>query len=214
METVQIDFTPTKWDNFAIHLEAKEAKKIYNIPDLMELTHDLESEINNPAIKRKKTTPPTGEAGKSSVKHLTKEEYRKKMKQVEEKELFPLDALEKASENENKPKKDKVKLIEEELERVEREKREGKSEQKSKTPITSENFLDMMKSIPESKKIPVATNINLSEVVSYIKERDKGDGVAKALIIEKFGSDVTPIIEQLCQDVKIYKIKTGFYASY
>ena len=55
------------------------------------------------------------------------------------------------------------------------------------------------------------------QIVEYITEKDMGDGVPIAEISQAVGvdkADLKGILEQLCQDVKIYKVQPGYYSSY
>jgi RPA family protein len=57
----------------------------------------------------------------------------------------------------------------------------------------------------------------IDEIVVYIQENDKGDGVSIEDVAKIFSinmDEVRKIIDQLCQDVKIYKVHPGFYSSY
>lgn len=57
----------------------------------------------------------------------------------------------------------------------------------------------------------------MDEIVVYIQENDKGDGVSIEDVAKIFSinvDEVKKIIDQLCQDVKIYKVHPGFYSSY
>ncbi|QEE14837.1 OB-fold nucleic acid binding domain-containing protein [Promethearchaeum syntrophicum] len=57
----------------------------------------------------------------------------------------------------------------------------------------------------------------MDEIVIYIQENDKGDGVSIEEIGKIFSinmAEIKKIIDQLCQDVKIYKVHPGFYSSY
>ena len=57
----------------------------------------------------------------------------------------------------------------------------------------------------------------MDEIVVYIQENDKGDGVSIEDVAKIFSinmDEMKKIIDQLCQDVKIYKVHPGFYSSY
>ncbi len=57
----------------------------------------------------------------------------------------------------------------------------------------------------------------MDDIVVYIQENDKGDGVSIEDVAKKFSinmDEIKKIIDQLCQDVKIYKVHPGFYSSY
>ncbi len=57
----------------------------------------------------------------------------------------------------------------------------------------------------------------MDEIVIYIRENDKGDGVLIEDIAKIFSinmGEIKKIIDQLCQDVKIYKVQPGYYSSY
>ncbi len=80
------------------------------------------------------------------------------------------------------------------------------------------------RNISENSKEQRKTNSDLfkgidqmDEIVVYIQENDKGDGVSIEDVAKIFSinmDEMKKIIDQLCQDVKIYKVHPGFYSSY
>ncbi len=202
---VQIDFTPTKWDNYAIHVTAKSAKLLYDIDDLMEVVHDLKSTENNPAIKRKKTTPIQG------VKRLSKEEYKKKMQKIDENE-YMADLL--------KPETDSDTQIESKP--IRNQSLELTQDQKARKIEDILAHLDDDDEDIEKPYLPIPPpppqkSIDPNELISFIKTNDKGQGVSKMVICEKFGVDPITImksIDVLMNKLLIYKVKPSFYSAY
>jgi len=85
-------------------------------------------------------------------------------------------------------------------EKIERRNNSEKEEEQSKTNS------DLFKGIDQ-----------MDEIVVYIQENDKGDGVSIEDVAKIFSinmDEMKKIIDQLCQDVKIYKVHPGFYSSY
>ncbi|MHA1766704.1 MAG: hypothetical protein ACTSWX_06800 [Promethearchaeota archaeon] len=57
----------------------------------------------------------------------------------------------------------------------------------------------------------------IDEIINYIRENDKGNGVSFEDIAKKFSinsDELKLIIDQLCQDVNIYKVNPGHYSLY
>lgn len=57
----------------------------------------------------------------------------------------------------------------------------------------------------------------MDQIIDYIKQNDEGDGVSIQNIAESFSLEINQLkgfLDQLSQDVKIYKTSPGHYASY
>ena len=68
------------------------------------------------------------------------------------------------------------------------------------------------------EKTTILNNQDVSEqICQYIQENDQGDGVSIQEISEKCQIDLESLkrkLDQLLQDVRIYKVQPGFYSSY
>lgn len=85
-----------------------------------------------------------------------------------------------------------------------------------------EEFSEDLEQISEkiktkSNEDPFLTNSIMDEIVSFIQNNDDGDGVAVTAIQENFKLDLNTLkdyLEQLTQDIKIYKTNVGYYSAY
>ena len=55
------------------------------------------------------------------------------------------------------------------------------------------------------------------QIIQFFQDTDQGDGVALTAIAEKFGTpkdQLKEILDDLCQDIQLYKSQPGHYSSY
>lgn len=100
-------------------------------------------------------------------------------------------------------KEDLAETILKEIENNENDERRNNSE---KSERKTQPNVDLFKGLDQ-----------MDEIVIYIQENDKGDGVSIEIVAKTFSikmDEIKKIIDQLCQDVKIYKVHPGFYSSY
>ena len=97
-------------------------------------------------------------------------------------------------------------LTENIIKEIEINEKEGRKKKIEKSEEKSKPNSDLFKGLDQ-----------MDEIVVYIQENDKGDGVSIEEICKIFSinmEEIKKIIDQLCQDVKIYKVHPGFYSSY
>ena len=55
------------------------------------------------------------------------------------------------------------------------------------------------------------------QIVEFIQQKDQGDGVSVDAMLGQFSiskEDLLDMLENLCQDIRIYKVKPNYYQSY
>ncbi len=78
-----------------------------------------------------------------------------------------------------------------------------------------ENLSDEIEDL--SSNDPFHSLTIMDEIVKFIQKNDEGDGVAVSAIQEAFHLDLTALkgyLEQLSQDIRIYKTNVGYYSAY
>ena len=73
-------------------------------------------------------------------------------------------------------------------------------------------------STPNQSSNSVFNELDMKDlIVKFIQDVDQGDGVALTVIAEKFQTPkekLKEILDDLCQDIQLYKSQPGHYSSY
>ncbi len=96
---------------------------------------------------------------------------------------------------------------EDEVDAVPKNKKSKIAQPRQSKPIsTEEQDQDILKKLDLTQQI-----------IDYIESHDNGDGASLKEMAEELKMDENAIkkhVDQLCQDVKIYKVRPGFYSAY